>query len=500
MAEYEDLEDNVPEPVTGATALFDDDDDDDEEFQPGAAVESDEQASEDEQEDEPQEPAADEPAAGTGSQAPASTGPTDMKAKLMALAQLKRKDAAEGGASKKRRDKKSKENDNGTEKKRKRDKGTGKKVSERLSRRTAEEDSPAPSGRRPDREGSPQGSVDSRELHLTEADKDFIVEDEVEGQLGGLAGSEGDDEELSRLAAAPEAQEAEDGEEAEDATDTLFGRKKKKKRDTDHNSMLGVVNDMIAKMEAAADTDAEEFASGRAALAKLRTLKEVEDFVLQRQYHEIFISSGGLGVLKAWLEPYADGTLPSVRLRTALLHACKVLPIDTAREDVKESLKKSQLGSRIIFYAKCPEESQANRKSALELVQKWARPIFFDPEAEAEKRRAREESLHAARSVMQKQSTRRDDAAAAEEAAKKAIKYGHQGYRWHASIPQAMKLDYVVAPQQSAVSAAAATMQQPAKGKDEDRLAKKMRDVERRAKASTARAHVPSVEGRGIIM
>jgi hypothetical protein len=71
----------------------------------------------------------------------------------------------------------------------------------------------------------------------------------------------------------------------------------------------------------------------------------------------------------------------------------QALPIDTSREDIKESLKKSQLGSRIMFLAKCPDETPGNKKTAVELVQNWSRPIFFDPEAEAEKRRQREEAL-----------------------------------------------------------------------------------------------------------
>ena len=47
-------------------------------------------------------------------------------------------------------------------------------------------------------------------------------------------------------------------------------------------------------------------------------------FLLQKKYHELFVSSGGLGVLKAWLEPYSDGSLPNTRVRTAILKACKV--------------------------------------------------------------------------------------------------------------------------------------------------------------------------------
>jgi transcription factor SPN1 len=46
--------------------------------------------------------------------------------------------------------------------------------------------------------------------------------------------------------------------------------------------------------------------------------------LLQRKYHELFIHNGGLGVLKAWLEPYKDGSLPNTKIRTMVLNCCKV--------------------------------------------------------------------------------------------------------------------------------------------------------------------------------
>ena len=36
------------------------------------------------------------------------------------------------------------------------------------------------------------------------------------------------------------------------------------------------------------------------------------------------MSAGGLGVLKSWLEPYGDGSLPNARVRSAVLRACQV--------------------------------------------------------------------------------------------------------------------------------------------------------------------------------
>ena len=84
------------------------------------------------------------------------------------------------------------------------------------------------------------------------------------------------------------------------------------------------LDDKVAKMEAAAEEDSEQHAAGRPAVQKLKMLSEVEDFLAQRKYHEMFINVGGLGVLKAWLEPYKDGSLPNVKVRSAILRICKV--------------------------------------------------------------------------------------------------------------------------------------------------------------------------------
>ena len=52
--------------------------------------------------------------------------------------------------------------------------------------------------------------------------------------------------------------------------------------------------------------------------------QELELFLAQRKYHESFLQQGGLGVLKGWLEPYFDGTLPTMRVRTAVLKGLQV--------------------------------------------------------------------------------------------------------------------------------------------------------------------------------
>lgn len=49
------------------------------------------------------------------------------------------------------------------------------------------------------------------------------------------------------------------------------------------------------------------------------------------------------------------------------------MPIDTGREDIKDNLKKSKLGALVMFLMKCPDETPANKRLAMELVHNWSR-------------------------------------------------------------------------------------------------------------------------------
>lgn len=66
---------------------------------------------------------------------------------------------------------------------------------------------------------------------------------------------------------------------------------------------------------------------------------------------------------------------------------------------------------------------------------------------------------------------------------------------------QGSKLDYVVNPQKSNEISAAAEVTQARSGvRSDDSLSKKLREQQRKLKASSARAMVPSVEGRNIVL
>ncbi|KAF9612373.1 hypothetical protein IFM89_039200 [Coptis chinensis] len=90
--------------------------------------------------------------------------------------------------------------------------------------------------------------------------------------------------------------------------------------------------------------------------------------------HE-FLDHGVLTLLKNWLEPLPDGSIPNIVIRTAILEILTDYLIDLEQFDRREQLKKSGIGKVIMFLLKFGEESNNNRRLAQNLVNKWSRPI-----------------------------------------------------------------------------------------------------------------------------
>ncbi|CAN1233453.1 Protein IWS1 homolog 1, partial [Linum perenne] len=91
----------------------------------------------------------------------------------------------------------------------------------------------------------------------------------------------------------------------------------------------------------------------------------------RKQLQQEFIDHGVLTLLKNWLEPLPDGSLPNINIRAAMLRILTDLPLDLEQYDRREQLKKSGLGKVIMFLSKSDEETTSNRKLAKDLVDKW---------------------------------------------------------------------------------------------------------------------------------
>lgn len=170
----------------------------------------------------------------------------------------------------------------------------------------------------------------------------------------------------------PEAEEGED-----DEINELFKvGKRKKKSEKNPAEIALLVENVMAELEVTAEEDAELNRQGKPAVNKLKKLPLLTEVLSKKQLQSEFLDHGVLTLLKNWLEPLPDGSLPNINIRAAILKILTDFPIDLDQYDRREQLKKSGLGKVIMFLSKSDEETTANRRLAKDLVDKWSRPIF----------------------------------------------------------------------------------------------------------------------------
>ena len=91
------------------------------------------------------------------------------------------------------------------------------------------------------------------------------------------------------------------------------------------------------------------------------------------QYHEVMVDHGMLSTLARWLRPMQDGNLVGLEVRTSLLKGLLRLDVD---ETVLGSLRSSGIGKYIKLLSLHKRETKSNRRVAMQLIEKWSRPIF----------------------------------------------------------------------------------------------------------------------------
>ncbi|CAN1256545.1 Protein IWS1 homolog 1 [Linum perenne] len=170
--------------------------------------------------------------------------------------------------------------------------------------------------------------------------------------------------------------QAEEGEDDDEVNQMFKIGKKKKKNERSPAEIALLVENVMAELEVTAEEDANLNMQGKPAINKLKKLPLLIDVLSKKQLQQEFIDHGVLTLLKNWLEPLPDGSLPNINIRAAMLRILTDLPLDLEQYDRREQLKKSGLGKVIMFLSKSDEETTSNRKLAKDLVDKWSRPIF----------------------------------------------------------------------------------------------------------------------------
>ncbi|KAI8097798.1 uncharacterized protein B0P05DRAFT_522049 [Gilbertella persicaria] len=211
------------------------------------------------------------------------------------------------------------------------------------------------------------------------------------------------------------------------------GKKKKKRQDGEdlENSMDEELALLRERMKNASEEDAIANGERRPAVAKLKMLTEVSTMLTNKHLYDAVLDNGLLDVIRLWLEPLPDRSLPSLDIQSEMLDILDKLPISG------DHLRESGVGKIVYFYTKSPRIEPAMKRRADQLVAKWSRLVIKRSENYKERRPVVQEYsqidvLH------QRKRYKRPQEEPEEEKARN---------RHFVHVPQAVAADYDVAPQ-----------------------------------------------------
>ncbi|KAM5573578.1 protein IWS1 [Rosa sericea] len=297
--------------------------------------------------------------------------------------------------------------------------------------------------------------------------------------------------------------QAEEGDENE--IDELFKvGKKKKKNEKSPAEIAMVVENIMAELEVTAEEDADLNRQGKPAINKLKKVSLLTEVLSKKQLQQEFLDHGVLTLLKNWLEPLPDGSLPNINIRAAILKILTDYPLDLEQYDRREQLKRSGLGKVIMFLSKSDEETTSNRKLAKELVDKWSRPLFNKSTRFEDMRNIDEERVPFRRPSVKKPASSgsgmesRDGDLDLDEFSRER-KSGQSSSRQLTSRPEATQMDFVVRPQSKIdPDEIRARGKQAIQDQRRMKMNKKLQQL-KAPKKKQLQATKLSVEGRGMV-
>ncbi|KAI7885193.1 hypothetical protein K492DRAFT_172517 [Lichtheimia hyalospora FSU 10163] len=221
---------------------------------------------------------------------------------------------------------------------------------------------------------------------------------------------------------------------------TASGRRKKKKVDEVdlERSMDEEVSQLRDRMKMAVDEDIMANNDRKPALAKIKMLNEVVSLMTHKRAQDAILDNQLLDMVRLWLEPLPDRSLPSLDIQNELLDALDKLPI------VGDHLRESGVGKIVYFYQKSPRVDARVKRRAEQLVAKWSRLVI--------KRTANyRERLHERQRYSREEMLSRRKKFKPEPTEESNSSLGAP--RMHVNIPRAVAPDYDVIPESTVTAA-----------------------------------------------
>ncbi|KAH7510850.1 hypothetical protein ACOSP7_003197 [Xanthoceras sorbifolium] len=382
----------------------------------------------------------------------------------------------------------------------------GKAISSKSSKKGSGKDTDKMLNEMWDAVAPPGDSEDDQEVARTVDDDNFIDDTGMDPNDG--YGSD----EPRFVHDAPQAEE--DGEDDEIKELFKMGKRKKKSEKSPAEIAL-LVENVMAELEVTAEEDAELNRQGKPAINKLKKLSLLTEVLSKKQLQQEFLDHGVLTLLKNWLEPLPDGSLPNINIRAAILRILTDFPIDLEQYDRREQLKKSGLGKVIMFLSKSDEETTSNRKLAKDLVDKWSRPIFNKSTRFEDMKNVEDDRIPFRRPFVKKPMSKAaamesrdgdfDDLVTSRERKSGQLSSAQHASRpesssrQHASRPEATPLDFIVRPQSKIdPDEVRARAKQVMQDQRRMKMNKKLQQL-KAPKKKQLQATKLSVEGRGMV-
>ncbi|XVF03963.1 hypothetical protein REPUB_Repub05bG0039300 [Reevesia pubescens] len=262
------------------------------------------------------------------------------------------------------------------------------------------------------------------------------------------------------------------------------------------------VEKAMAEFEIVVEDDVQLNRKGQPAINKLKKLPLLVEVLRKKSLQLEFLDHGVLTLLKSWLEPLPDGSLPNANIRAAILNVLTDFPIDLELPDHREQLKKSGLGKAIMFLSKSDEEIASNKKVAKDLVEKWSRTIFNKSTKFSDLRNIEDNNVSVLKKLVKKPARPANieyrevdlDFDVAKELSSKP-------FLQSVTIPEASSSVYVVRPQSnySVAKIKALYAGQLILGDDRQRIIKRLKQLKASRKKSL-QAYKPSAKGRGVFI
>lgn len=148
-----------------------------------------------------------------------------------------------------------------------------------------------------------------------------------------------------------------------------------KKQMPDYAKIENESIDFLERMVEARNADLEAYNAKKPPMAKYKMLREVEDFGVKKHHQPFLLQNNFLAIIKMWLEPYSDGVMPNVQVRTGLLNILQLIPVDN---QLKEYVLGSDgIGFTVHFLSK-KDEHASNKSIATQILQSWYRQFTAD--------------------------------------------------------------------------------------------------------------------------